>query len=123
MQINDVTPRGTAWTIKPFWRWYWGARCQGLQPRVAAALFERFETLGDVAAAPLQELARIAGLEAVAITDIKLLRELSIRLARSEACRRPVLSSFSALVAYARAALEHLPCERSVSSIWIVATS
>ncbi|OYX58034.1 MAG: hypothetical protein B7Y86_03200 [Brevundimonas subvibrioides] len=80
--------------------------------RSAADLMERFETLGDIAAAEVSELAGFGGLGSAAILDLKLLRELSIRLARSAASARPVLSSWSALVAYARVALAHLPREQ-----------
>lgn len=80
--------------------------------RIAEALFERFGSLGDVLVANVPELGRIAGLNATTITDLKLLRQLSIRLARSDACRRPVLSSFTALTAYVRTVLAHLPREQ-----------
>lgn len=84
----------------------------GAPSRIAEALLERFGGLGDVLVANVPELARIAGLNATAITDLKLLRQLSIRLARSDACRRPALSSFTALTAYVRIALTHLPREQ-----------
>lgn len=80
--------------------------------RIAEALFERFGSLGDVLVANVSELGRISGLNATVITDLKLLRQLSIRLARSDACRRPALSSFTALTAYVRIALAHLPREQ-----------
>lgn len=80
--------------------------------RIAEALLERFGSLGDVLVANVPELGRISGLNATAITDLKLLRQLSIRLARNDACRRPALSSFTALTAYVRTALAHLPREQ-----------
>lgn len=80
--------------------------------RIAQALLDRFGSLGDIAAADVHELGRIPGLNATAIRDLKLLRQLSIRLARSDACRRPALSSFTALIAYVRTALAHLPREQ-----------
>ncbi|MGQ2971897.1 RadC family protein [Brevundimonas mediterranea] len=80
--------------------------------RSAADLIDRFGNLGDIAAAEVAELARFGGLGSAAILDLKLLRELSMRLARSTAATRPVLSSWSALVAYARVALAHLPREQ-----------
>lgn len=79
---------------------------------VAADLFHQFGGLGDIVAADLPELSRIAGLGATAILDLKLLRQLSIRLARSTASARPVLSSWAALVAYASTTLAHLPREQ-----------
>ncbi len=80
--------------------------------RLAAALLERFAGLGAVVAAEPGELARAPGLDAVALSDIKLLRELAIRLARDETCRRPVIASWTALVAYVRTALAHEPREQ-----------
>ena len=80
--------------------------------RIAGALIERFGGLGDLSAADVPELGRIEGLGPTAILDLKLLRELSVRLSRSSACARPVLSSWNALVAYARTTLAHLPREQ-----------
>lgn len=79
---------------------------------VAADLIDRFGTLEDIVAADLPELSRIAGLGPTAILDLKLLRQLCIRLTRSTACARPVLSSWNALVAYARVTLAHSPREQ-----------
>ena len=78
----------------------------------AEALLEVFGSAAAVVAAEPCELARVAPLGATTITDLKLLRRLSVRLARSEACRRPVLSSWSALLDYVRAALAHEPREQ-----------
>lgn len=76
------------------------------------ALLEAFGSVAAVVAADPPELARVARLGATTITDLKMLRRLSVGLARSEACRRPVLSSWSALVAYVRSALAHEPREQ-----------
>lgn len=80
--------------------------------RLAAALLERFAGLGAVVAAEPGELARAPGLDPLALSDLKLLRELAIRLARDETCRRPVITSWTALVAYVRVALAHEPREQ-----------
>jgi len=79
---------------------------------IADALIARFGTLGDAAAADPGELARVDEVAFEVIADLKLLRALSVRLARAEACRRPVLSSSNALLDYARTALAHLPREQ-----------
>ncbi len=78
----------------------------------AEALVDRFGSLGDIAAAEVAELGRLPGMGATAILDLKLLRELSVRLSRSAACARPVLSSWDALIVYARTVLAHLPREQ-----------
>ncbi|OHC91728.1 MAG: hypothetical protein A2792_00305 [Sphingomonadales bacterium RIFCSPHIGHO2_01_FULL_65_20] len=75
-------------------------------------LLAAFGSVASVVAADPPELARAARLDATTITDLKMLGRLSVRLARSEACRRPVLSSWSALVAYVRSALAHEPREQ-----------
>lgn len=79
---------------------------------VAEALIDRFGSLGDIAAAEIAELGGVTGLGPRALLDVKLLRELSVRLAQSKARARPVLSSWGALIAYVRTALAHLPREQ-----------
>lgn len=69
------------------------------------ALFDRFGDLAAIASADAPELARAGGLGARALTDLKLVRILSERLARAEASRRPVITSWTALLAYVRVAL------------------
>ncbi|WP_191558235.1 RadC family protein [Brevundimonas aurantiaca] len=76
------------------------------------ALFDRFGDLAAIASADVPELARASGLGPVALTDLKLLRVLSERLARAEASRRPVITSWTALVAYVRVALAEEPREQ-----------
>ena len=80
--------------------------------RLAGILLERFAGLGAVVAAEPGELGRTPGLDPLVLSDIKLLRELAIRLAREETCRRPVITSWTALVAYVRTALAHEPREQ-----------
>lgn len=81
-------------------------------PRAVKTLLKVFGSVAAVVAADPPELARAASLNATTITDLKLLQQLSVRLARSEACRRPVVSSWSCLIAYVRSALAHAPREQ-----------
>ena len=81
-------------------------------PRAVETLLKVFGSVAAVVAADPPELARAASLNATTITDLKLLQQLSGRLARSEACRRPVVSSWSCLIAYVRSALAHAPREQ-----------
>ena len=81
-------------------------------PRAVETLLKVFGSVAAVVAADPPELARAASLNATTITDLKLLQQLSVRLARSEACRRPVVSSWSCLIAYVRSALAHAPREQ-----------
>ena len=81
-------------------------------PRAVETLLKVFGSVAAVVAADPPELAPAASLNATTITDLKLLQQLSVRLARSEACRRPVVSSWSCLIAYVRSALAHAPREQ-----------
>lgn len=76
------------------------------------ALFDRFGDIAAIASADAPELARASGLGPGALTDLKLLRVLSERLVRAEASRRPVITSWTALLAYVRVALAEEPREQ-----------
>lgn len=80
--------------------------------RVAADLFDRFGGLAAIASADLCELSRIDGVCPAVMTDLKLLRLLCERMSRCAASRRPVVSSWSALLAYVRVALAEEPREQ-----------
>lgn len=78
---------------------------------VAERLLRRFGTLGDVFSADPGELHR-CGLAPSAVARLKRFRALAERMARISASRRPVLTSWTAVVAYARTALAHAPREQ-----------
>ena len=80
--------------------------------RISGHLFRRFGSLAAIAAADDSELARVKGVDAIVIADLKMLRLLCERLARSEAASRPVVSSWSALLAYVRVSLVEEPREQ-----------
>ncbi|WAC61327.1 RadC family protein [Brevundimonas sp. SL130] len=80
--------------------------------RLAGDLLARFGSLGAVAAADLSELTRSSDAGLAVLSDLKILRELAVRLARVDACRRPAIASWNALQAYVRAALAHWPREQ-----------
>lgn len=74
---------------------------------LAKQLLARFGSLGGVLGATAEELRTVAGVgEAVAL-DLKLQHEISLRTAREQVVRRPVISSWTALLAYVRTALAH----------------
>ena len=87
-------------------------RSQNDPERVAVELLDRFGSLGAVAGADRAELLRVSGVCPAVLADLKLLPELAVRLARIEACRLPVIASWSDLVAYARTAMAHRPREQ-----------
>lgn len=79
---------------------------------LATALLDRFGSLGAVSAADPCELLRVCDMSEGIVSDLKMLRELAVRLARIDASHRPVITSWNALRDYARAALAHLPREQ-----------
>src|SRR5579864_5406091 len=80
------------------------------QPRrdmkpLAKALIERFGSFAEVIAAPPQRLAEVEGISEATITDFKVIEAAARRLAHGEVKRRAVLSSWSAVLDYCRAAM------------------
>jgi len=80
--------------------------------RVAADLLRRFDGVCRLAAADTSELERIKDLDPAGVQDLRLLWAMSVRLSRAAASHRPALSSWTAVVAYARTALAGLPREQ-----------
>jgi len=74
---------------------------------LAKQLLARFGSLGGVLGATAEELRTVRGVgEAVAI-DLKLIHEATLRTVREQVIRRPVISSWNALLAYVKTALAH----------------
>jgi DNA repair protein RadC len=72
---------------------------------LAKSLIEKFGSFGEVVAAPVARLTEVKGLGEAAITELKLVAAAAQRLARGEVKRRPVLSSWSSVLDYCRAAM------------------
>jgi len=85
---------------------------QGDVKPLAKALLERFGGLAAVLAADVEALKTVKGVGAAVALDLKLLQEASLRIGRAEVTKRPVISSWSALLAYTKAALAHAPREQ-----------
>jgi DNA repair protein RadC len=77
----------------------------------AASLVDAFGGLAGIAAADEAALRR-EGLSEAGIRGLSRVRALAVAMARAEACRRPVMSSWTALTAYLRAALAYAPREQ-----------
>ncbi|SJM62112.1 DNA repair protein RadC [Brevundimonas diminuta 3F5N] len=77
----------------------------------AIGLVDAFGGLAGVAAADAAALRR-EGLSEAGIAILSRVQALAVAMARAEACRRPVLSSWTALTSYLRAALAHAPREQ-----------
>jgi DNA repair protein RadC len=72
---------------------------------VAKALLKRFGSLSEVLAAPPQRLKEVDGVGDVVAGELKLIKAFAERLAAEAVRKRPVLSSWSALLEYCRAAM------------------
>jgi DNA repair protein RadC len=72
---------------------------------LAKSLIARFGSFGEVIAAPWPLLAEMDGLGDAAITEFKVVEAAAHRIARGEVKRRPVLSSWEAVLEYCRTAM------------------
>ena len=79
---------------------------------LAKALLARFGDLSGVLAASIPELCAVAGVGETVALDLKLLHEAALRIGRAPIKRRPVISSWTALLAYVRVALANEPREQ-----------
>jgi DNA repair protein RadC len=79
---------------------------------LAKALLQRFGGLAGVLGASIAELTTVAGVGASVALDLKLLHEAALRIGRGKIEKRPVISSWTALLAYVRVALASEPREQ-----------
>ena len=80
---------------------------QGDVKPLAKLLLERFGGLAGVLSATLEELKSVKGVGGSVALDLKLLHEATLRIGRGEVVKRPVITSWTALLAYVRVALAH----------------
>ena len=94
---------------------------QGDVKPIAKALLSRFGLLAAVLAASVEDLmtvrsedsrGRSKGVGAETALDLAALHEVSRRVAKEEANKRTVISSWTALLAYVRLSLQHEPREQ-----------
>lgn len=94
---------------------------QGDVKPLARALLDRFGSLAAALAASVEDLmtvqapdirGRMKGVGAETALDLAALHEIARRVTLEEAARRPVISSWTALVAYVRLSLQHEPREQ-----------
>ena len=94
---------------------------QGDVKPIAKALLTRFGSLGGVLAASVEDLTAVRATDARGRTrgigeqtalDLRALHETARRVAKEEPARRPVISSWTALLSYVRLALQHEPREQ-----------
>jgi DNA repair protein RadC len=69
---------------------------------LAKTLIAKFGSFAEVIAAPEKRLAEVKGLGSSAITDLKIVHAAAGRMARGQVHKRPVLSSWTAVLDYCR---------------------
>jgi DNA repair protein RadC len=79
------------------------------QPRrdmkpIAKALLEKFGSFAEVISAPAKRLAEVDGVGEASITELKIVQAAASRLLRGQVRKRPLLSSWSAVLDYCRSA-------------------
>jgi DNA repair protein RadC len=79
---------------------------------IAKTLLTRFGGLAGVFGATPEELKTVPGVGASVALDLKLLHEATLRIGRAEVRKRTVISSWTALLAYAKVAMAGAPREQ-----------
>ncbi len=79
---------------------------------LAKSLLARFGTLAEVISADPAALREIKGIGDAAIIAFKVAQAAALRLARAEVMKKPVLSSWQALMDYCRASMAYETIER-----------
>lgn len=88
------------------------AHRQGDTKPIAKRLIEEFGTFGGVFAASDDELLRVKGMGAQSVAAIRFVNAAALRLLRGKVIGRQMLSSWSAVEDYLRAAMAHRPREQ-----------
>src|ERR687884_1221842 len=72
---------------------------------IAKEILKRFGTFAEALAAPPQRLMEVEGVGESVVTDLKIVEAAARRLAKGAVAKRPVLSSWSAVLDYCRTAM------------------
>ena len=78
---------------------------------VAERLIARFGSFAEVINAPAEELKQVKDVGNAVVTELKIIQASALRLAKSEIAGRPVLSSWTQVLDYVRAARAYENCE------------
>src|SRR5215213_9096017 len=79
---------------------------------IAKELLRRFGSFAEVLAAPPPRLAEVDGIGESVILDLKILEASARRLAKGAVAKRPVLSSWTAVIDYCRTAMAFMDKEQ-----------
>jgi DNA repair protein RadC len=79
---------------------------------LAKALLKRFGDLNHVLAAPAPRLKEVEGVGDRVIFELKLIEAVGHRMARAKVMKRPILSSWDALLDYCQTAMAHRDLEQ-----------
>jgi DNA repair protein RadC len=72
---------------------------------IAKALIARFGSFAEVISAPANLLMEVKGVGPGVVTELKLIRAASLRLAKGEVINRPILGTWNNIIEYCRAAM------------------
>jgi DNA repair protein RadC len=79
---------------------------------MAKALIKRFGSFAEVLAASPNLLGEVEGVSQSVVTDLKIVEAAARRLTKGEVTKRPVLSSWSSVIEYCRAAMAFMDKEQ-----------
>ena len=74
---------------------------------VAKNLIAKFGSFAEVISAPPERLMEVAGVGEAITTELKLVRAAALRLLKGDVINRPLLSSWTAILEYCRAAMAY----------------
>lgn len=74
---------------------------------IAKNLIARFGSFAEVISAPPERLMEVDGVGEVITTELKLIRAAALRLLKGELVNRPLLTSWTAILEYCRAAMAY----------------
>ncbi|MBZ0128534.1 MAG: DNA repair protein RadC [Rhodobacteraceae bacterium] len=84
---------------------------QDVKP-LAKTLLNEFGDFNHVLAAPAARLRQVAGVGDAVVQELKIVEAAAHRMARARVLKRPVLSSWDALLDYCKTAMAHRPLEQ-----------
>ncbi|MCB5176608.1 RadC family protein [Microvirga lenta] len=79
---------------------------------IAKELLKRFGTFAEVLAAPPARLMEVDGIGANVVTDLKVIEAAARRLVKGDVAKRQVLSSWTSVIDYCRAAMAFMDKEQ-----------